>query len=109
MDILEIAWDILENAKLQILRRDFETLFMKDIDSINRFMTKMKHVVNKLCSYGEDISDQKVVEKVLKSLPEKFGMVIVAIEAKDITKIYVEELMGSLLTHETSMRQDSRE
>lgn len=50
------AWDILDttyqgttkvkNAKLQILRRDFETLFMKETDSMDQHMTQMKHVVN---------------------------------------------------------------
>jgi len=50
-------------------------------------------VVNELKIYGEDIKDQTVVEKVLKSLSTKFDVVVVAIEeAKDL-----ESLMGSFL------------
>ena len=39
-------------------------------------MTQMKRVFNNIRSYGEDISDQKVVEKVFRRLPEKFDMVV---------------------------------
>lgn len=65
----------------------------------------MKHVVNQLFSYGKNSPNQKVVEKVLKHLPENFGMVVVDIEeAEDLTKLYVEELTGSMLTHETRLQ-----
>jgi len=46
-----------------------------------------------------------IVEKVLQSLPNKFNMVVVATdESKDLTQLIVEELKGSLLTHESRFR-----
>ena len=59
---------------------------MKDTDIVDQFMTQFNHTVNQLCIHSKDISDQKVVEKVLKSLPEKHDMVVVSIEqSKDMS------------------------
>jgi hypothetical protein len=112
------AWDILEityqgtnkvkNAKLQTLRKSFETLQMKDSDSVDHFMTHITSIVNQLCTHGEDIQENKFIEKVLRSLPDKFNMVVVSIEeSKDLSTLTVEELMGSLLTHENRFSRNT--
>ena len=47
------------------------------------------------------MSDERLVRKVLRSLPQRFAYKVAAIEeAKDITKMSLEELMGSLITFE---------
>jgi len=50
---------------------------------------------------GENISDQMVVEKVWRSLSQKFDFIVVAIqEAKDVKAMKIEELQSSLEAHE---------
>jgi ubiquinone/menaquinone biosynthesis C-methylase UbiE len=59
------AWDILKNSyqgmekvktsRLKILKRDFETLSMKDTDSIDSFYTHVIGMINKIKSHGETI------------------------------------------------------
>jgi hypothetical protein len=45
-----------------------------------------------------------VVEKVLRTLPKNFGAVVIAIEvSKDLAQLSVDELLGSLLSHESRM------
>eukprot|EP00253_Pinus_taeda_P009763 PITA_09763 len=62
---------------------------------------KVTTVGNQLNIYGEEINDQRVVEKVLRSLSTKFDVVVAAIEeAKDLVSLTIDEMMGSLLSHE---------
>ena len=64
-------------------------------------MNRVITVVNRLKIYGEDIKNQIVVEKVLRSFSTKFDVVVEAIEeAKDLASFTIDELMGSLLSHE---------
>ena len=44
---------------------------MKDLDSIDSFSTQAMGIVNKIISYEENLGDQWVVEKILRSLPNK--------------------------------------
>jgi hypothetical protein len=108
------AWDILKSSyqgndrvktvKLQTLRTQFETLRMTKSENVDQFMTKFMGIVNQIRLTGEAITDQRIVEKVLRSLPKKFEMVVTKIlESKDLSRFSIDELTGSLVTHETRL------
>jgi hypothetical protein len=109
-DTLEIAYqgtDKVKNVKLQTPRKSFETLQMKNSDFVDHFMTHFMSIMNQLCTHGEENQEKKVIEKVLQILPDKFNMVMVSIEdSKDLSQLTVEELMGSLLTHESRFNRN---
>lgn len=103
------AWEILETtyqgitkvkvAKLQSLRRSFENLQMNESESIYQFMNKVMNIVNQIRANGEYLIEQKIIEKIMRSLPSKFDAIVVAIEeSKDLTQLSVDELIGYLLT-----------
>nr|XP_029116370.1 uncharacterized protein LOC109506093 [Elaeis guineensis]XP_029116372.1 uncharacterized protein LOC109506093 [Elaeis guineensis] len=95
-------------VKRQTLRREFETLFMKNSESVQKFFSRVSVIINQMRIFGEDISDQKVVEKVLRSLSQKFDHVVIAIEeSKDLSACSLNELMGSLLAHEQRINRSS--
>ena len=49
-----------------------------------------------------------MVEKILRSLANKFEHVVVAIEgSKDLETLSIDELMGSLQVHEQCMEKNS--
>jgi hypothetical protein len=78
---------------------------MTESENIDQFMTRVMGIVNQIRLTSEDIPDQIIVEKVLKILPNKYEMVVAAIlESKDLSNFSIDELMGSLLTHETRIR-----
>ena len=80
---------------------------MKDSNSLDQFLNQVMNVVNQISSYGDDLTDQKVVEKILHCLPRKFDAIVVAIEeSKDLTILSIDELMGSLLSHESRMNRN---
>jgi len=52
-------------------------------------------------SHGEDISDRRVVENILRSLPSRFDSLVVAIEeTKNMDAYSMDELQASLISHE---------
>ena len=71
-------------AKLQTLRLFFENLQMNERQTLDQFHNQLMTVVNQMRTHGEQISDKKVVEKLLRSLPSKFDVVVVAIEESRI-------------------------
>ncbi|KAL5558129.1 hypothetical protein UlMin_034342 [Ulmus minor] len=105
------AWDTLQEefqgskkvrvVKLQSFRRDFENLKMKDNETAKDYYSRIKELVNQMKAYGENITDKKIVEKILISCTEKYDSVISTIEeSKDIETLTPTELMGSLEAHE---------
>ena len=93
-------------VKLQSLSRDFETLMMKKDESIADFLSRTMAVVSQMRSYGEQISDETVVAKVMSSLTPKFDHVVAAIEeANDLSVLSVDELMRLLQSHEARLNR----
>ena len=72
--------DKVKTSKLQILRRDFESLSMKDIESVDSFYTRVVSLINQLKSHGDNIEDKRAVEKILRILPHKFESLVVTLE-----------------------------
>ena len=59
-------------------------------------------VVNQLRMYGDDVENKIVIEKVLRSLPKKFEPIVVPIEEfKYLSQMQIDELIGSLVSHES--------
>jgi len=49
-------------------------------------------VANKMRVYGEEMEDVKIIEKILRTLTEKFNYIVCCIEeSKDIDKLSVDE------------------
>jgi len=110
----KVAWEILKTthegtykvwmSKLQLLTTKFENLWMKDYESIHDFHMNILEIANTSSAFGEKMSDEKLVRKILKSLPKRFDMKVTAIEeAQDISNMKVDELIGSLQTFELAI------
>jgi hypothetical protein len=112
-----IAWETLEKAykgsvkvkivKLQMLRRDFESLSMKESENVEFFITRVQNIVNAIHAHGEILEDRKIVEKVLRSLPKKFDPITIAIEeSRDLSQLTLTDLFGSLQVHEDRLKKN---
>ncbi|KAL5578304.1 hypothetical protein UlMin_020003 [Ulmus minor] len=62
------------------------------------------------CVLGEEYIESKIVRKILRSLPHRFqGKVIAIEESKNVDKIRLEELIGSLETFEMGLGEEKKE
>jgi hypothetical protein len=90
-----------KRSHLQALRREFETLEMKAGEGVSEYFSRVLTVANKMRTYGERMTDVTVVEKILRSLSEKFNYIVCSIEeSKDIDQLSIDELQSSLIVHE---------
>ncbi|XP_076938577.1 uncharacterized protein LOC143606821 [Bidens hawaiensis] len=92
------AW--VKRSMLQKLRRDFEVLEMKNNETIPEYFGKVLTIAKQMRSNGEVIEDVKVVEKILRTLSEKYTYIVVSIEeSKNVEEMTIDELQSSLLVH----------
>jgi dGTP triphosphohydrolase len=105
------AWDILEKAyksidrvkqiKLQNLRGELEIAQMKNKEGVSDYISRVKMIASQLRRNDEKLAENRVIEKVLRSLTDEFENIIYAIEeSKDISILTIIELVGSLMAHE---------
>lgn len=74
---------------------------MKSDEIVFEFLSKTIVVISQMRTYGANIMDQSVVEKVLRSLNPKYDHVVATIEeSKDLSVFSFDELMRSLQAHE---------
>lgn len=99
-----------KSAQLQRLRRDFEVLEMKNGETVTEYFARVMEVANNMRNMGEDIPDSKVVEKILRTLEEKFTYIVCAIEeSNDIKELTVDRLQSSLMVHEQNLKRHAGE
>ncbi|XP_057790804.1 uncharacterized protein LOC131007909 [Salvia miltiorrhiza] len=114
------AWDVLmstyegnskvKKQRLQQLATKFEELRMDENEDISIFHGKLLALSNESFSLGERIPEEKLVRKVMRALPERFDYKLTAIdEARDVSDMKLEELIGSLRTFEMNLRPERSE
>ncbi|KAK9018958.1 hypothetical protein V6N11_034001 [Hibiscus sabdariffa] len=82
---------------------------MEPDDNVTKMFDCFSVIVNGLKGLGEVIPDDKLVRKLLYSLPKSWDSKrTTIIEAKDLKTLKLDALMGSLITHEI-MKQGREE
>ena len=70
----------------------------------NLFLS-VQYIVNQLRANSENINNQRIVEKITRSIDSKFDNVVPAIEeGNDMSQMSLERLMDSLSSHEQRMK-----
>ncbi|KAK2376919.1 hypothetical protein QL285_077661 [Trifolium repens] len=114
------AWDTLvrcyggdaslKKVKLQSLRRQYENLNMKNNEKVPEYISRMIMITNEMKACGETLSEQVIIEKVLRSLTPQFDYIVVAIEhSKDLSSMRIEELQSSLEAQELRLTERNSE
>ncbi|WJX94099.1 hypothetical protein P8452_75554 [Trifolium repens] len=80
------AWDTLKKIyggdeklkgiKLQALRRQYEMMQMNEQETISEYLARMLALTNLMKSCGEAMTDRSKIEKILRTLTEKFDHIV---------------------------------
>ena len=96
-----------KESKISMLVHKYELFKMKHDESIKQMYTRFTDIINDLSSLGKEYTTSEMVRKILRSLPKQWEAKVTAIqEAKDLSKLPLDELIGSLMTHEITMNQN---
>jgi hypothetical protein len=96
-------------SRLQLLTTKFENLQMKEDESVHEFHMNVLDFANQFDALGEKLSEEKLIRKILRSLPKKFDMKVTTIEeTQDISSMKVDELLGSFQTFELVLMRDQK-
>ncbi|KAL5538393.1 hypothetical protein UlMin_045754 [Ulmus minor] len=97
-------WTIQEKRDSNMNSKALNALFC-GVDDLN-----FRDITNRSCLLGEEYVESKIVRKILRSLPHRFqGKVIAIEESKNVDKIRLEELIGSLETFEMGLGEEKKE
>jgi hypothetical protein len=110
------AWDRLQEhcegsesvkrTKLRMLGTKFENMRMKEDETISAYNERISEVANESYSLGDPISNVRLVNKILRTVPKRFDAKICAIEeAKDTDQLSQNELVSILKTYELNFTQ----
>lgn len=103
-DTLELAFEgtsEVKRSKIDLLMSKYESFNMFKDEDINTCFGRFMTIVNDLKSLGKSFTDEDLVRKILRSLTGEWTPKVTAIyEAKDLSILSVEQLIGSLMTHE---------
>ncbi|GAV92372.1 UBN2 domain-containing protein, partial [Cephalotus follicularis] len=99
------AMNQVKESKISMLVHEYEWFIMHDNESISDMFTRFTTIINSLKNLGKSYPNQELVRKILRCLPKSWTPKVTAIEeAKDLSILPLEQLLGSLMTHETTMK-----
>ncbi|XP_057759015.1 uncharacterized protein LOC130979569 [Arachis stenosperma] len=81
---------------------------MSSLETVAQYFTRVTNFINKMRVYRDDMSDSKVVEKILRTMPMKYGHVVTTIlESHDMNTMTIVELQGTMESHISKILEKS--
>ncbi|WRX17144.1 Reverse transcriptase [Theobroma cacao] len=78
--------------------------------NITSMFDRFTNITNKSSQLGKPIPEHELVKRLLRSLPKSWKPKVTAIRvAKDLNIITLDEICGSLLTHELELKEEEEE
>jgi hypothetical protein len=97
----------LKDDKLQTYRVQFEQLKMKEDETVGKYFLRVEELVNAMKALGEKIEEPSLVQKILRSLPDRFNPKVSTIEElNDLKTLEFDQLLGTLTTYEMRIVKD---
>ncbi|XP_057418308.1 uncharacterized protein LOC130712495 [Lotus japonicus] len=109
-EALGLAYEGIANvrqAKVSLLVAEYETFKMKENESTDDMFGRFQTIVNGLRNLDRKYENVDQITKILRCLPRRWRPKVTAIqEAKDLSTLRLEDLLGSLKVHEIELAND---
>ena len=106
LEITHEGTNQVKESKISMFVHNYELFKMDANETITDMFTRFTNIINALKGLGKVYTTSENVRKILRSLPKTWEAKVTVIqEAKDLTKLPLEELIGSLMTHEIIMKE----
>ncbi|XP_039115117.1 uncharacterized protein LOC120250373 [Dioscorea cayenensis subsp. rotundata] len=97
-------------VKLQSLQQGFENLCIIGNEGILDYVTHVGELVNQMRVFSDIVSEAMMVGKVLRSMGARYNHIVIVIEdSRDITKLTLDELTGSLSSYKACLISQSNQ
>ncbi|KAK8508418.1 hypothetical protein V6N12_020199 [Hibiscus sabdariffa] len=101
LELIHEGTNDVKETKIGLLKLEYENFKMDPNEDIKSMFDRFSTIVNQLKGFGEEILEDKLIRKLIYSFTQSWDSKKTAIiEAKDLKKLKLDELIGSLLTHE---------
>ncbi|GAV60342.1 UBN2 domain-containing protein [Cephalotus follicularis] len=108
-DRLEVTYEgtnQVKEAKISMLVHEYEMFTMNENKDIKSMLSRFTNIINALQALDKTYSNSEMLRKILRCLPRSWMPKVTAIEeAKNLNVLPLEDLLGSLMTHELSMQK----
>jgi hypothetical protein len=99
--VMRVGADRVKEATAQRLRKEFEDIAFLDGETLDKFGLRIMNIVNNLRSLGDTVEELKVMQKILRVVPDQYSQMACSIETLlDLNTVSVEELIGRLRSSE---------
>ena len=95
-----------KETKIGMLIHEYELFSMKLKETLTGMYNRFTTIVNNLKGLGKDYGNKELVKRILNSVLRSWEAKVMTIEeSKDPKTFPMDELVGSLLTHEMKLKQ----
>jgi hypothetical protein len=96
-----------KDVKLQTFWLKFEQLKMNEDETVRKYFLRVEELVNAMKGLGEKIEESFLIQKILRSLLDKFNPKLSAIEElNDLRTLSIDQLLGNLTAYEMRINKD---
>ena len=98
----------MKENKLLMLNNKFEGMRMGETKTIKENVDKLREMSNISHSLGSEIPYERIVKKVLRSLPKRLKMVgSILKQTRDISEMTIDQLVGAIQHEEIDLAKEN--
>ena len=110
LEVINQGTSSMKETKINILVQQYDMFKMHSNETIAQMFARFNTITNGLYALDKSYTSTELINKIMRSLSKAYQNKVVAIqEVRDLSKLLLEELIGSVMTHEIIMRNHDKD